>query len=355
MATISYYARGDASSGASSTLQVQNTNQVPTTLLTFEDYGGTGDLDFDLFASGAEDPDTRVYLNGDLDSEPLTFTVISRGTLPTKNNLNGLGPNNLDLRSKEVTVLELSNGDRFFIVTDPTTLSTFSFDASDPVASDLAFQTMNDFPNGNFTLSNLEICYAEGTLLATPEGPKPVEELAPGDLLTTVDGRQARVGLIIARQVLARDMRIFETLRPVILPAGHFGPGRPTRDLIVTPLHRILLDDPELGRLFGEERMYVLARDIPGAVPATIEDRTFYHVVCDHHAALVAEGLGSESLYPGDVALLRLSPRERARVEAVFGDAPKQTAFPCLTHREATVWRNSVQSREKRAACTGVQ
>ncbi len=359
MATISYYARGDSSTANNAALNVPNTNKVPTTLLTFEDIdidGNQGDLNLDLFISGAIDPDTVVYVNGDLDN-PLTFTVEFRGLLPTKNSLASVGPDGINLQGLEVTVLTLSNGDRYFIITDPSTLDTFAFNPDDFLtpADNPAFRAMDAFPNGAFALTNVEVCYAAGTLIATLEGPRPVEDPTPGNMLATLDDRPARVEMLVARTALARDMQIFDTLRPVTLPAGLLGPGRPARDLTVTPLHRILLDDPDLGRIFGEERMYVFARDIPGVVRGAVADRTYYHIVCDHHAALVAEGLGSESLYPGDVALLRLPPKERAAVEAVFGDRPRRTAFPCLTGKEAAVWRKAVQSREKRAACTGVQ
>ena len=347
MAQLSFWARGDSSTANNASLNVEATNQTPTTLLTFETWGTSGDLSLDL-NGGLPDPDTRVYL-GD-STTPVEFTVQFRGILPGKNTLNGLGPTNADLRFKEVTVIELSTGERFFVVTDESTLSLLSFDPNDATAKELARQTMQDFPNGAFALTNVEVCYAKGTLIATPEGPSPVETLKPGDLLIAADGAPTRVRLVVSRPVHGIEMRIFETLRPVTLPAGLFGPGRPMRDLTVTPLHRILVDDPELEPLFGAARMYVHARDLPGTLPAPLTDRTFVHVLCDRHAALIAEGIPSESLFPGDVALMRLTPADRDRIEAALPERPRQTAFPCLTRKEAAVWRAAVQRREKRTA-----
>ncbi len=150
MATISYYARGDSSTANNAALNVPNTNKVPTTLLTFEDIdidGNQGDLNLDLFISGAIDPDTVVYVNDDLDN-PLTFTVEFRGLLPTKNSLASVGPNSTNLQGAEVTVITLQTGERYFIVTDSRGEYDFlSFNANDLVARNLAFQTMDAFPN----------------------------------------------------------------------------------------------------------------------------------------------------------------------------------------------------------------
>ncbi|MXQ07242.1 hypothetical protein GQ651_05225 [Alphaproteobacteria bacterium GH1-50] len=347
MAQLSFWARGDSNTANNASLNVETTNTTPTTLLTFETWGDNGDLSLDL-NGGQPDPDTRVYL-GD-GTEPLEFTVEFRGILPGKNTLNGVGPGNADLRGKEVTIITLSTGERLFIVTDDSTLSLLSFDPDDAAAKEAARQTMENFPNGAFALTNVVVCYAAGTLIATPEGPCPVEALTPGDLLVAADGAPVRVRLVVARTVHGIEMRIFETLRPVTLPAGLFGPGRPMRDLTVTPLHRILVEDPELDRLFGAARMYVHARDLPGALPAPPSDRTFVHVLCDRHAALIAEGIPSESLFPGDVALMRLSAAQRAEIDAALPERPRQTAFPCLTRKEAAVWRAAVQRREKRTA-----
>ena len=60
-------------------------------------------------------------------------------------------------------------------------------------------------------------CYAEGTLLLTPDGERRVETLAAGDLVMTAMGRRARVAWVGHRHV--------HRATPVRIEAGAFGPA----------------------------------------------------------------------------------------------------------------------------------
>ena len=62
MATLSFFARGDASSANNAALNVQNQSQQPTVLITF-DSGLDGDIVLDP-NGGAPDPDTTVSIDG---------------------------------------------------------------------------------------------------------------------------------------------------------------------------------------------------------------------------------------------------------------------------------------------------
>ena len=189
-------------------------------------------------------------------------------------------------------------------------------------------------------------CYVAGTLIKTPDGMIPVEELAEGDQVSTIDGPAARIVHVASRYIRASELRAFPNLRPVIIP------GDPTLggDLIVSPLHRVLVREPELEKLFGLSAAFVAARDAPGARPAPIGDLTYVHFLCEDHVAVTASGCESESLFPGGMALYFMGPRERDAVLSKLSDRPQRTAFPCLTSREAAVFRDAIQSREMRLA-----
>ena len=183
---LSVWARGDSSSAANASLNASNTNQQPTTLLTFSadtngDGTDDGDLKLDFTLDGSVDPDTVIYLdtNGDgiLDTGPISFTMEFGGTLPFTSKLNGVGPNNTDLRGEEVVILTLDTGERFFFLRsflfdpDPTTNPNAATDSQD------TFDIMDDFPNGAHNLNGLFVCYLAGTQIMTPGGNVPIETL----------------------------------------------------------------------------------------------------------------------------------------------------------------------------------
>lgn len=162
--------RGDSSSSAgNASLNASNTNKQPTSLLTFSadtnnDGTDDGGLKLDFTLDGSNDLDTVIYFdtNGDgaLDSGPISFMMDFGGTLPSTNKLNGLAPNNTDIRGEEVVILTLVDGTRLFF------LRGFFFDPDGPNAatkSQDTFDIMDDFPNGAHNLGNLFVCHVSGT------------------------------------------------------------------------------------------------------------------------------------------------------------------------------------------------
>ncbi|QMU57551.1 MAG: hypothetical protein GKR98_04635 [Boseongicola sp.] len=347
---VSYWARGDSNTANNASLNARGINQQSTTLLTFEadpSAPGGGDTTLDL-NNGLPDPDTLVYVNGS--TTAISFTVELYGDLPTSNKLSNVGSNNTDLRGEQVYILTLETGERLFVVSSLGMTTTGLDPTGHPDYTD-NFNIMDNFPNGAHQLGNVVPCYAAGTLIRTADGQKLVEDIVPGDILWTDDDTLATVRFVSSRKVTAEEMRIFDSLCPLIIPAGSIGPSEPERDLTVTPLHRIRIADGEVHRLFGLDRVFVSAKELPFARVAALEDTTFYHFLCDRHVAVMANGCVSESLYPGDVARMSLSPDDRIKLKAALVPGSiQQTAYPCLTAKEASVWRDAVQRREKRTA-----
>ena len=86
--------------------------------------------------------------------------------------------------------------------------------------------------------SNLVACFGPGTLIDTPDGPRRVEALRHGDLVSTCDHGPQPVRWI--RNSHQSPDRSRKDNRPVRIKAGALGRGIPARDLIVSPQHRIL-------------------------------------------------------------------------------------------------------------------
>ena len=89
-----------------------------------------------------------------------------------------------------------------------------------------------------------------GTRLATPDGPVPVERLAPGDTLLAADGARLMVRWIGERTIRADLLAATDhpAWLPVTIPAGALGDGRPVRALHVSPAQQT---EPASQRLAG--------------------------------------------------------------------------------------------------------
>ena len=85
------------------------------------------------------------------------------------------------------------------------------------------------------------ICFTPDTLLDTPEGPRPIRSLRPGDRLLTRDNGPQEVLWIGHRRMTGARLYAMPHLRPIRLRSGALGQGRPDPDLSVGPQHRLLL------------------------------------------------------------------------------------------------------------------
>ncbi|MEM7709488.1 MAG: Hint domain-containing protein, partial [Pseudomonadota bacterium] len=164
-------------------------------------------------------------------------------------------------------------------------------------------------------------CFTPGTAIETPGGPVPIERLRPGDLVCTRDDGPRPI-LWAGRSSAGPDrLRAEPRLAPVWIAPGAFGAHGA---MTVSPQHGVLL------RHDGEERMVraaVLAR-IAGHRARRIRgcSRVSYlHLLLERHQAVRAEGLWSETFYPGPWALAGLETGAR---RAIFRLFPALTFIP---------------------------
>ncbi|MEM7545419.1 MAG: Hint domain-containing protein [Pseudomonadota bacterium] len=196
---------------------------------------------------------------------------------------------------------------------------------------------------GGVPYTNL-ICFAEGSLIATPQGPRPVETLVPGDLVTTQDNGDQPVRWAGHRRVSAAEQAMNSSLAPIRIEAGALGPGLPEVPLCLSPQHRVLLSGAQCELMFGSWSVLVPAKSLINdrtIRPTPTEDSIgFYHLLFDRHEIIFANGSPCESLHGGPEALSSLTSMQIRQVEALFGARPDSlrentTAHPCLKHYEA--------------------
>jgi hypothetical protein len=191
---------------------------------------------------------------------------------------------------------------------------------------------------------NILICVARGTLIATPRGLVPVEELQVGDLVLTHDGRAEEIRWIGTRHVSAADLARDPSLRPVRISAGAYGPDQPARDLTVSPQHRILLSGWRAELLFGEDTVLAPAKglldDRSVRIDRDADEVEYFHLLFDRHEIILTEGLPSESFYPGSYSVGELDTAARDELLRLFpeldgDDSPIDPAGPGLRPWEA--------------------
>jgi hypothetical protein len=224
--------------------------------------------------------------------------------------------------------------------------------ASVALAQDTTGLTFNVVPDGNGGSIVVVACFAAGTRIATASGQVPVETLRPGDLVRTHQGRLAPVRWVGSSRVdLARHPQPWRAA-PIRIRADAFAPGRPARDLLVSPEHCI----------FVEGALVPAGMLANGATIARVDGLPridYWHVELDRHDILLAEGLPAESyldtgnraLFAGESGVRALHPdfsgapdAAALRIWAAHGAAPLRLTAPDVrdslrVRAEALGWR----------------
>ncbi|MCQ8278582.1 Hint domain-containing protein [Acetobacteraceae bacterium KSS8] len=189
-----------------------------------------------------------------------------------------------------------------------------------------AFQEAANFDDGllgtQITYNGTAPCFLPGTLIATPQGERPVEEIVAGDAVLTLSGD--RLVPATVRWTGSRTLRVRPGIDPldaypVRIRRSAFAPGAPHKDLLVTSEHCVLVD----GRLVPA-RMLVNGGSI--VVDTTITCYSFHHVELDRHAILMSDGLATESyLDTGNRSMFAQS--ERPALHPDFALAPAHASW----------------------------
>ncbi|WP_114964729.1 Hint domain-containing protein [Alkalilacustris brevis] len=142
------------------------------------------------------------------------------------------------------------------------------------------------------------VCFVAGTMILTPEGEVPVESLKAGDLVMTRDH-----GAQPIRWVGSATVPASETMAPVRIRAGALGEGLPSRDLRVSPQHRLLVSGPMLELTMGLDEALVPAKHLinDSTISRDRSERqvTYYHLLFDQHEIITSDGMPTESFHPG--------------------------------------------------------
>jgi Ca2+-binding RTX toxin-like protein len=188
--------------------------------------------------------------------------------------------------------------------------------------------------SGTGTDSAAIVCFVQGTLITTADGQTPVEDLKVGDLVQTLDRGFQPMRWVGRRHVDAIELAENENLRPIRIRKNVVCAEKGVGDLVVSPQHRILVASKVAQRMFGNTEVLVPAKQllaIEGVeIADDLEDVTYFHILFDQHEIVYANGVPSESLYLGHVALRSLTPAGREEIHALFPEVASPTFMPTL-------------------------
>lgn len=162
-------------------------------------------------------------------------------------------------------------------------------------------------------------CFTPGTMIETPDGPRAVEDLKPGDLVNTVDNGPQPL-LWVGRTTVAAT----GDTAPIRFEAGVLDLDRET---LVSPQHRMLIADWRAPYLFGHTEVLIAAHSlVNGDTVTRVEggEIDYIHLLFGQHEIVTANGAKSESYYPGHA----VSQSERETQAEILA------LFPELTSRE---------------------
>jgi collagen type I/II/III/V/XI/XXIV/XXVII alpha len=196
-------------------------------------------------------------------------------------------------------------------------------------------------------------CFAEGTRIRTTIGFVPVEELREGmELPTMIGGMPAPIIWLGRRELDCLTHPRPEGVWPVRVAAGAFGPGRPGRDLLVSPDHAIYVN----GALVPAKCLIN-----GGSIIQVRQDRvTYFHVELPHHDVILAEDLPVESYLDtgerdkfdrhGEMIRLRTEFKERFATDTALAWETRGVAPMIVAGPELAAARHLVSQRSPEPA-----
>lgn len=191
----------------------------------------------------------------------------------------------------------------------------------------------------------IPICFTPGTMIATPNGERPVEDLRAGDKVITRDNGIQEIGWVGSRGIKGAEMERNTHLEPIHIARGALGDGFPAQDMWLSPNHRVLVANDKTALYFEEPEVLVAAKHLTalrGVSVASPRWTTYIHFMCEQHEIVLSNGSWTESFQPGDYSLNGIGNAQRLEIQELFpelqtpvGRASYQAARRSLKRYEA--------------------
>jgi hypothetical protein len=181
----------------------------------------------------------------------------------------------------------------------------------------------------------------------TQSGEVAIEDLAVGDRVETLDHGLQPIRWIGSSKCQARG-----NMAPILIRKGALGN---TRDLRVSPQHRMLLSGWHAEVLFGEREVLATAKSLVSDHSILREEGgevEYFHMLFDSHEIVYAEGAPSESFHPGPEGWKALDEPTRNEILELFPqlangnfDSYGPSARASLNYKEGSLLSHSMISQ----------
>ncbi len=188
----------------------------------------------------------------------------------------------------------------------------------------------------NIQDTELFVCFTKGTEIETISGPQLIEDLVIGDEIWT-----EKNGFQPLRWIGSKRVDVTRESCPIRFKAGTLGA---TRDLLVSQQHRMLIKSPDLDIMFGQPKMLSAAKHLVNGKSIDYDLSSpsveYFHLLFEQHEIINANGVLSESFYPGGEAMNTLEAPQRMEVLSLFPELEQfcntaPVVYPVLKSFEA--------------------
>lgn len=197
-----------------------------------------------------------------------------------------------------------------------------------------------------YNIENVIPCFTPGTLIATPQGERRVEDLKIGDRVITRDNGIQDIRWLGQTTLSGSDLLQAKHLKPVVIRKGALGHGLPERDMMVSPNHRVLIANDRTALYFEESEVLVAAKHLTeqkGVDVADVDQVTYIHFMFDQHEVVLSDGAWTESFQPGDLSLQGVGQDQRREIFELFPELQTRQGLDAYTSA-----RRSLKKHEAR-------
>jgi hypothetical protein len=197
-------------------------------------------------------------------------------------------------------------------------------------------------------------CYAPGTLIATSDGLKAVEDLQTGDVVHTSSGGLATIKWVWSGIQPLDDLDTHQL--PVLIHKSALAPNIPNQDLVVSGQHRMAVGlNGQLDTHFKSPK-WVYAKSLVTLPRIRFmrckQSITWHHFMCEEHSIVFANGAASETMLLGPQVLKSLHHRQKRHLSNILNTSVETgahfpMALPCLSVGET---RRHLSTRKAREA-----
>ncbi len=222
---------------------------------------------------------------------------------------------------------------------------------SDFEVSSFTYQIESTDSNGNVLETDVGFvtvetipCFVAGTMIDTVDGRRAVEGLSAGDMVMTHDD-----GPQPLRWIGSRTVPAVGKMAPIRIRENALGEHG---ELMLSPLHRVLVKDVLAELMFGEAEVLIAAKDLVNdhsVRPVEGGEVEYVHLLFDAHQVIYSEGLATESFLPGPQTSKSFEAEIVEEICTIFpeldpttGEGYGPAARPLLKRYEAEALRRRV-------------